>query len=53
VIRVIDGRRYMMRDQRPTATLRQLYKDFCTKYKTTMSFHQWLVTRGKVYLQIR
>lgn len=49
MIRIIDGRKYLMRDQRTTEVLRQLYKDFCYKYKSTVTFHQWLREQGKVY----
>lgn len=46
--RVIDGHLYLMRDKRPTKKLRQLYLDYCLKYGNRLTFHQWLVDRGKV-----
>jgi len=47
--RKIDGVYFVMRDKRPLRELRQLYQAFRAKYPTnTMTFHQWLVDRGKV-----
>ncbi len=49
--RVIDGIRYLMRDQRPVASLRKLHRQFVEKYGH-MDFHQWLRERGKVSMKI-
>ena len=51
--RVIDGRRYLMRDQRTVFKLRELYKQFCKRYGNQLSLHQWLVERGKVYKEFK
>ena len=50
MIRKIDGKRYLMRDQAPTRELRKLHAAFCKKYRSTMPFHRWLGERGKVHL---
>lgn len=52
-IRKIDGQTYIMRDPRPTRQLRVLWQAFCEKYHSSMTFHHWLVERGKVYKRIR
>lgn len=51
--RKIDGVLYLMRDKRPTRDLRELHRQFCEKFKTQISFHQWMIERGKVYTDIR
>jgi hypothetical protein len=48
----IDGRLYLMRDQRPLNELRRLHKMFREKYRSQISFHDWLCERGKVALEI-
>lgn len=53
MIRTIDGRRYLMRDQRPVRYLRALYTAYCIKFKSTLSMHDWLVQRGKVYKEVK
>lgn len=51
--RKIDGVWYLMRDTRSTRELRLLWLAFRQKYQSTMTFHRWLVERGKVYLRER
>lgn len=52
MIRTINGQRYLMRDTRPMAELRALYAAFCTKFKSSLTFEQWLGQRGKIYLKL-
>ena len=53
MIRTIDGVIYLMRDQRPVAQLRELYAAYCFKYKSALTFPQWLAQRGKVSLSYK
>jgi len=50
MIRTIDGKRYLMRDQRPIRELRKFHAAFCLKYRSAMPFHHWLIERGRVSL---
>ena len=50
--RTIDGRRYIMRDQRPVKVLREMFMAYCQKYGE-ITFHRWMVERGKVSVTIR
>lgn len=51
-VRSIEGVKYLMRDPRPTAELRKMYQAFVAKFGDSLSFHQWLVERGKVYKRL-
>jgi len=51
MIRTIDGKRYLMRDTRPTRELRALWRAYCAKFKP-ITFERWLAERGKVHLCI-
>lgn len=60
MIRIIDGQKYLMRDQRPVKELRALYRAFTQKYyqevaltTPALTFHRWLVERGKVYVRLQ
>lgn len=50
--RTIDGRKYLMRDQRPMSVIRELYRAYCQKYGA-VSMHRWLMERGKVHKEIK
>lgn len=51
--RTIDGKKYLMRDRRPTTELRKLYREFCEKFSSGMTFHHWMIERGKVYFVVK
>jgi hypothetical protein len=52
MIKTIDGRKYIMRDKRSIKALRFMYNEFIIKFKSKMTFHQWLCNQGKVSLEI-
>ena len=47
-----DGRKYLVRGNHTRAELLALYARFCRKYGDCMTLHQWLVSRGKVYVTL-
>lgn len=53
--KTIDGRKYLMRNQRATVRqLREWHKLYCAKCQhNPPTMHQWLVERGMVYKEIR
>jgi hypothetical protein len=51
MIRTIDGKKYLMRDTRPTVELRRMHKAFEAKYGA-INFHDWL-NRGRIYIEIK
>ena len=53
MIKTFDGVRYRMRWQHPKAKILELYADFVLKYKSNLTIHQWMVTRGVVHSQVR
>ena len=49
---VANGKRYLIRGPYTATQLKQIYKNYCEKYGNTELSH-WLVTRGKVYKEIK
>jgi hypothetical protein len=50
--RIIDNKKYLMRDIRSTKELRECYNKIIEKYPNTkLTFHQYLVQYGKVYTE--
>jgi hypothetical protein len=50
--KVINGKRYLMRDQRPLRELQKFHAAYERKYGK-IDFHRWMIERGKVYLEIK
>ena len=46
----VGERRYLIRGDWSPAQLRQQYTAFQDRYASRLTFQQWLVQRGKVYL---
>lgn len=49
---IFDGKQYLMRDKRSKTQILAMYAAFCDKYGY-MPIHDWLITRGKAYKQIK
>jgi hypothetical protein len=45
--------RYLIRGNWTVVDLKNQFRSFQTKYGTSMSFDQWLVERGKVYVRVK
>lgn len=43
---------YLIRGPWSEQELRQQYKSFVEKYKSSMDFDRWLTERGKVYVKL-
>lgn len=45
-------RRYLIRGNWSPSQLRQQYKSFQARYASELTFEQWLVQQGKVYVRL-
>lgn len=53
MVKTFDGIKYRMRWQHSKAKIIQLYAAFVAKYKSDLTIHQWMVTRGVVHSRVR
>jgi hypothetical protein len=47
-----DKATYAIRGPCTVKQLKQLYRSFCEKHGSKLSFDEWLVQRGKVYFRL-
>lgn len=49
----VKGIKYLIRGNYTKLQLVAAYTTFVSKYNSTMSFEQWLIERGKVYISVK